>query len=452
MQYRILRSLILVALLVFSSLDSFTQKLTKYVVLITIDGLRPEFYLEEKWGMPNLRYMMQQGVAAKSVIPVYPSVTYPNHTSLITGVVPARHGVYHNGPPDPKGRTNWYWFYDSIKVKTIFDAMRADGRKTASLLWPVTVDAPIDYNIPPIKNPLTNDRTMAIQYVRPEGLWKEVQDKATGELKPEDWNLTDHELLWDENIGRAASYIIKEYRPGFFTIHFVMTDHYQHSYGRDHYLTKAAVSGVDRSLRNIIEAVNRAGITDSTAIIITGDHGFEDIYRRFNPNLLLKENGILNNEKDWKAYFFATGGSSFLYLKEMDDFKTLNKIKSLFSNLPDSIKQYFQIIDKEQLKMNGADPSASFAISGMNGTTMGNSYKNALIENFKSVKGQHGFLPDHKEAYTGFIGYGAGFKKGVLVESMKILDVAPVIVELTGINFPIDQLTFDKKLIKQILK
>ena len=101
MQYRILRSLILVALLIFSSVDSFTQKLTKYVVLITIDGLRPEFYLEEKWGMPNLRYMMQQGVAAKSVIPVYPSVTYPNHTSLITGVVPARHGVYHNGPPDP---------------------------------------------------------------------------------------------------------------------------------------------------------------------------------------------------------------------------------------------------------------------------------------------------------------------------------------------------------------
>src|SRR5690606_15306747 len=116
------------------------------------------------------------------------------------------------------------------KVKTLFDAMLDDGRKTASLLWPVTVNAPIDFNIPPIVNPQTKDRTMAVQYVRPPELWKEVQDSATGILKPEDWNLTDNELLWDENIGRSAAYIMREYRPGFFTIHFVMTDHYQHGY------------------------------------------------------------------------------------------------------------------------------------------------------------------------------------------------------------------------------
>lgn len=438
-------------ILLFFSFVSFGQQRAKYVVLVTIDGLRPEFYLNENWGMPNLRFMMQNGVAVKEAVPVYPSVTYPNHTTLVTGVVTARHGIYHNGPFSSKGRTLWYWFYDSVKVKTLFEAMRDAGKKTASILWPVTVNAPIDYNIPPITNPETKDRTMAINYVRPRSLWQEVQDSATGVLKPEDWDITDGELLWDENIGRAAAYIIKQYRPGFLALHLVMSDHSQHSYGRDHYMTKAAVSGADRSLRTILEAVNRAGIADSTAIIVTGDHGFANVYRRFNPNILLKRNKLFEDEQHWKAVFFASGASSFLYLKDKQDKTTLKAVKKLLTQLPDSIKQYFQVIDKERLERAGADPSSALALSGLKGTTVGNSSDGELIEAFKSVKGQHGLFPDHAEMYTGFVGYGAGFKKGVIVDRIELLDVAPIIVGLTGIDFPPRQLKKADDLLKKML-
>src|ERR1700760_2751378 len=95
----------------------------KYIVLITIDGLRPEFYLDPGWNMVNLRHLMEQGVAAKGVNPVFPSVTYPDHTTLITGVLPAKHGIYFNSPFRPRGESGQsYVYYDSIKVPTLFDA------------------------------------------------------------------------------------------------------------------------------------------------------------------------------------------------------------------------------------------------------------------------------------------------------------------------------------------
>lgn len=441
----------MVIALLFSFTLSFAQGKAKYVVLITIDGLRPEFYLDERWGMPNLRHMMEHGVAAKGVVPVYPSVTYVNHTSMITGVVPARHGIYYNGPFDVNGKSKWYWYYDAIKVKTVFNVMQEAKQKTASILWPVTVNAPIDYNIPPIVDPVTKDRTKAAKYVRPLYLWTEIQDGATGKLKPEDWDLSDHEIKWDQNISRAAAYMIEKYRPNFFAIHFVTADHSQHLHGLDDYLTKAAITGIDNGLRNIMEAVKRAGIADSTAIIITGDHGFENVYRRFNPNVLLKSNKLFNHEHDWKAAFYASGGSSFLYLKDKNDAQTLKQVKQLLADLPDSVKQYFRVIDKEMLKDVGSDPLAAIALSGMKGTTVGNSIKGQLLENFKSVKGQHGFFPDNANMFTGFVGYGAGFKKGVMVQQMKLLDIAPIIATLTNSNFPEGQLKIDQKLMTQLI-
>ncbi len=439
-------------LIMFSTTWAFSQEpAAKHVILITVDGLRPEFYLEESWGMPNLRYMMENGVAAKSAVPVFPSVTYPNHTTLITGVAPASHGIYFNGPFNSRGRNIWYWYYDSIKATTLFDAMRQSNKKTASILWPVTVNAPIDYNIPPIINPETKDRTMATQFVRPLSLWKEVQDRATGILKPEDWDINGEELLWDQNIGRAASYIIQEYKPEFLAIHFILSDHNQHAQGRDNYQAKAAVSGIDRSLRSILEALKRAGISENTSIIVTGDHGFKNIYRRFNPNVLLREANILKDENDWKAVFYASGGSSFLYLKDKTDKQTLNKVEKLLNGVPDSVRHFFQVIDKRRLDSIGSDPFAVLALSGMNGTTMGNGFNGGLVESLGTTKGQHGFFPDDDEIFTGFVGYGAGFRKGVMVDRLELTDVTPIIVALSGIKFPESQLKTNKKLMKQLM-
>ena len=411
----------------------------KYVVLITIDGLRPEFYLDSSWGMVNLRHLMSEGVAAKGVNPVFPSVTYPDHTTIITGVAPARHGIYFNSPFRPRGEGGQsYVYYDSIKVETIFDAMRKAGRTTADIIWPVTVHAPIDFNVPDIAQPGSRDRRgITAEYVYPVGLWNVLQDSVVGRLEAADWNMFDDELVMDENIGRMGAYLIKKHRPGLTAIHFAAADHYQHEYGRDGYAVRAAVAGIDRGIKSVLEAVRRAGIKDSTAIIVTGDHGFEDVYRVLQPNVLLRQNGLLTDVRrdQWRAQFYQQGGSAFLVLKDPGDREALSRVVAVFRGLPDSVRQYFAIIDKERLEKMGAFPGAALAISGLKGTAFGSKQDGRLIDVLPVVKGNHGFFPDHQEIRTGFVASGPGIRQGLVLPEMNIVDICPLIVRLAGIPF-----------------
>jgi predicted AlkP superfamily pyrophosphatase or phosphodiesterase len=429
------------AMLLFAGLAATAQKkVATHVVLITIDGFRPEFYLDSTYGMMTVRQMMKQGVAAEGVDPVFPSVTYPDHTTMITGVTPAKHGIIYNTPFEAEGQTGkWYWDYSLIKVPTLWDAMHKAGRKTACVRWPVTVGAPIDFRIPEYWDykHMADARPYLAEAVSPRSLWKEVQDSATGYLQAEDLNADDNELIQDENAARMASYIIRKYKPGFLAVHLACTDHYEHQDGRESYMVRAAVAGADRGVKSMLEAIKRAGITDSTLVIVTGDHGFENVYRSFSPNVLLKQNGLIGDVKkgDWKAQFHSSGGSAFLQLKDPKDQQTIQQVRTLLNNLPDSVKQYFTVLEKDKLVAVGADPAVSLALTGLKGTTFGAGLK-TLMENFDKVKGTHGFYPDHKEIETGFVAVGPGLKKAVIIPKMKLLDVAPFIVKEADLSFP----------------
>ncbi|OKS86386.1 alkaline phosphatase family protein [Mucilaginibacter polytrichastri] len=412
----------------------------KYVIMVTIDGFRPEFYLDSTYAMPTVRELMKNGVAATALNPVFPSVTYPDHTTMVSGVTPAKHGIYYNTPFEPEGVTGkWNWDYKLIKVPTLWDAMHKAGKKTACVRWPVTLNAPIDYRIPEYWNykNMADAREYTAAATQPASLWKEVQDNATGMLEADDFNATNNELIQDETTARIAGYIIKKYKPNFIALHLACTDHYEHENGRDHYMVKASVAGADRAIKTLLESINRAKIADSTVIIILGDHGFENIYRSFNPNYLLKQAGLINDVKtgNWKAQFHSSGGSSFLQLKDKNDQATLKKVQSILAQQPDSVKAYYQVIDKAQLNKIGADPGVLLALSGLKGTTFGNK-ADVAVERFKGVKGTHGFFPDHKEIQTGFVAFGAGLKKGIVIPIMNMVDIAPLVCKLTGVTLP----------------
>lgn len=437
------------------SIGQFAEAQTaaaKYVVLVTVDGFRPEFYLDSTYAMPTVREFMKNGVATLGLNPVFPSVTYPDHTTMITGVTPAKHGIYYNTPFEAGGPTGkWYWDYNLIKVPTLWDAMHKAGKTTACVRWPVTLNAPIDYRIPEYWNykSMGDAREYTAAATQPASLWKEVQDNATGLLAANDLNAVNNELVQDENVARMAGYIIKKYKPNFLALHLACTDHYEHENGRDHYMVKASVAGADRAIKTLAESLNRAKIADSTVIIVMGDHGFENVYRSLNPNYLLKQAGLITDAKtgNWKAMFHSSGGSSFLQLKNSGDKATLKNVATILAQQPDSMKAYFQVISKREMDQIGADPGVMLALSGRNGTTLGNSSE-ILIQNFKGVKGMHGFFPDHKQMQTGFVAFGPGLKKGVLVPVMNMVDVAPLITKLTGLTMP----TMDGKLYPEMFE
>jgi len=91
------------------------------VVLISIDGLKPDYVLEaDKHGLkiPNLRRLVKEGAFATTVTGNMPTVTYPSHTTMVTGVSPSKHGIYTNSPFDPFGKNQggWNWYAEDIKV------------------------------------------------------------------------------------------------------------------------------------------------------------------------------------------------------------------------------------------------------------------------------------------------------------------------------------------------
>jgi predicted AlkP superfamily pyrophosphatase or phosphodiesterase len=118
--------------------------------------------------------MKLEGAHALGVEGVFPTVTYPSHTSMITGVRPAVHGIIQNrifeAPTDTQTR-EWYWFAEALKTETLWSVAKKAGLVTASVGWPVTVGADIDYNVPEISDPPGSRANTDCQYATPR-LWR----------------------------------------------------------------------------------------------------------------------------------------------------------------------------------------------------------------------------------------------------------------------------------------
>lgn len=421
-----------------TSVLAFTETLyaqpAKHVVVITIDGFRPDFYREASWGAVNMQQMAKQGVSADGVNSIFPSLTFPNHTSIITGVRSARHGIYHNSPVSMDGSSvEWYWYEKDIRVKTLWDAVREEGGVTASVNWPVSVGDAVDYNIPIIKKKGLTQLAATAQYSVPPGLMEEVQRYATGDLDSVSYNTNEDLLVIDQNVARITGYLIRKYKPTLTTVRLSAVDHFEHLDGREGDLVARAVSGADNAIGHIIECIHRAGIADSSVVIVTGDHGFVDVHTSFSPNFLLKQAGLFNDQKGkWKAQFKPAGGSSFLYLKDPEDKRTLKRVVELLSALPEFKAKKFEIVSRRQLDETGSDPRAALALNGTKGYSFVGTARAPFV---KSVnRGTHGYLPDFREIRTGFVAFGAGLKKDFSIPLMEIIDIAPLVTELLDLD------------------
>ncbi len=108
------------------------------VVLLSVDGLKPDYVLEaDRLGLkvPELRRLVADGAHATGVRGVTPTVTYPSHTTLLTGVSPSTHGIINNSPFDPMATNDngWYWYAEDIKVPTLWDQVTDAGLITANV-------------------------------------------------------------------------------------------------------------------------------------------------------------------------------------------------------------------------------------------------------------------------------------------------------------------------------
>lgn len=421
-----MKHLFVIACWLLAANFAFAQK-AEHVVIITIDGFRPDFYLDASWNTPHLHQLMQQGTHAKGVNSVFPSMTYPSHTAIVTGVWPAKHGVYYNGMFEPQGSTGKnYWNDSSIKVPTLWTAAQEKGLTAAALFWPVSADAPVKYNIPDIGG---LGEAVRVKYSRPEGF--------IASLKQDVFHDTARiEYGKDHNVAAIAAHVIKKDQPHLMAIHFFSVDHYQHQQGRQGPLVQAAVADADSSVGIVVAALKEAGIWEKTVLIVTGDHGFMDVKKQVHPNVWLAKAGLITDVKkdEWKAQFYSVGGSTYLYLKDKNDQQTLQQVKALLANLPEEEKKMFRLIDRQQLDKAGANPEVAFALSGENGASFGNAMTGEAIRPGKG--GAHGYFPDFREIRTGLVACGPGIRKGGVINEMNLRDIAPLVVKLLNLSLP----------------
>ena len=416
-----------------------------HVVLISIDGLRPEFYLDPQWGMVNVRQAMQKGAYAEGVRGSFPTVTYPSHTTIVSGVLPAKHGIYYNTPVEPLGISGkWFWYYKDIKVPTIWTAAKDAGLTTAGVSWPVTVGAPINYNLPeyvilPQGKGEKKDEIKAMSLEsNPKELFQEVQDYAVGKFN-EEYGASVDFYTSDQNKSRMAAYILRKYKPAFLALHIALLDHFEHEQGRDGDKVRSAIVGADVAIKTIMDAVEAAGMSKNTTFIITGDHGFVDIHTQFKPNVLLNQLGLYDdaNKESWKAYFQQSGGSAFLHLKDPNDKASLEKIKKGLAQLPEGIQRMYHVLDKEAIAKAQGDPTAAIALAAYQGFSFGASATGDMLAPVSG--GTHGYLPtDFKEIQTGFVTFGNGIKAGAVLPLIGQEDIAPLIAKLLNLNLKTD--------------
>ena len=414
------------------SCQTAEKKAVSHVVLISLDGSRPAFYMDSSWHAPNLQNLRKQGVfAAEGIQSIFPSVTYPSHTSLITGAYPATHGIYYNAPMGANPG-HWYWEESAIQCKTLWDAAKAAGLSTGAVFWPVTVGAPITYNFPvrrPEKGEKGDRLTIKYPYITPKDLLKEVEQQSGKAITAAD--LGEKDYAQSKTIATLSNYIIKTYKPSLMAVHFVGMDHAEHAHGTDGPEIHAMVRVTDSLVGTVIDAIKAAGIWDSTAVIITGDHGHTNITATFAPNVYLKKQGLIT-KKDWKAKFH----SGFLYLKDTNDQATLDSVVQIMKNTPEYQQGDFRIWDRKKLDQEGANPEVALALAMKEGIKTRNGENGPVMTPHTGpAQSSHGFDPAYPSMHTSFIAVGAGIAAHKNITGMGIKDVAPIVARLLHLDF-----------------
>ena len=416
------------------------QKPSPLLVVISVDGLRPDYVTAaDVHGaqVPNLRKFLREGTFAEGVTGVIPTVTYPSHTTLVTGVWPAKHGILANTTFDPlqKNHEGWYWYAEDIRVPTLWDAAAAAGRTTASIQWPVTVGAKINWNIPEVWRAGTTEDAKLVRAVSTSGLLAEAKasigDYRGGiEATPES----------DEVRGKYAVWILENKRPGLLTLHLIALDHVEHETEPFSPKSIAVLERLDAVIGKVREAAERTA-PGSAYVAVVSDHGFTKYDQQLNLFAAFRKANLFSVDdkgkiSDWRAVPWETGGSAAIVLKDPRNALTLATVRALLAKLAaDPANGIDRVVEAQELHRKGGYPNASFFVGLKPGWRTGSSLNGPVVSSLK-VGGTHGELPDLPDLRAAFFLVGPGVPAEKNLGLIDMRDIAPTLAKTVGLALP----------------
>jgi predicted AlkP superfamily pyrophosphatase or phosphodiesterase len=241
-------------------------------VVISIDGLAGYLLDDPKAPLPTIRRLAREGGFVAGGMKVSnPSVTWPNHTSLVTGVRPEKHGVLANGvlvrgavdvpvTVDPKRDKT-----DLVRTPTIYDAAHAAKLSTAEINWPCTRGAAsLDDSFPDVPEAVAHSTPRLRGELIAAGILADETDKSFTS-----GSVVGRDHVWTE----AACHVIRTRKPNLLFLHLLNVDATHHALGPQSPAGYTANAYADACVARVLAALAEAGIRDRTTVFVVADHG-----------------------------------------------------------------------------------------------------------------------------------------------------------------------------------
>lgn len=411
------------------------------LVVISLDSMGFRDLNELRDLVPNLAQLIEKGTWVKKVQGIFPTLTYPSHTSIITGQYPAVHGVVNNTKLQPRRLSpDWYWYRKDVKATPLYDVAREAGMTTAAFLWPVTAGSKIDYNLAEIfpNRIWTNQVMVSLKASSP---WFLMQmNHRYGKLR--------HGIKqpWlDDFITACAVDTLKNKQPDLTLIHLVDMDSMRHRYGVRSDEAKAALQRLDGRVARLIRATKDAGTYDQTNFVILGDHYQINVDKMIHLNQLFAKQGWLTPvdgkttyKGNWRVTAKTCDGETYVYTRGNVD---LGKVKQVIAG----VEGVEHIYDGAEAVKLGADPKCAFLVEAKPGYYFTDEVNRpAVVEKVDPASlgthdryhGVHGYGPNQPNYFTTAIFAGPDVREGATVEGAHLVDEGPTFAALLGLKYP----------------
>jgi len=392
---------LLVAVVGFVSVAKIQDKAeTPYVILISLDGFRHDYV--EKFNTPNLKKYISKGVSAEAMLPSYPSKTFPNHYTIVTGMYPDNHGLVDNS------------FYDSE-----LDIQYSTRNRSI-------VENPAFYGGTPLWQLVQQNGMKSASY-----FWVGSEAPVTGSF-PDYYHIYDGSVANETRIQAAVDWLElpASERPNFMTLYFSLVDSQGHATGPNAKETKETVLEADRLIGLLMEKLEDVDLPVN--IIITSDHGMHEIKPEKDSYLTIQE--LLKDFDQDKFRFVSNGAHGHFY---SDDKNYLKEIADVLKSR--SYSDRFELFFKPELPKHwhyGNNKRVGDLFIKINP----GHYPTSQVRKYSALKnqefrGEHGFDPDETEDMGAiFYAYGPNFKSGLKIGKFRNIHIYPMIAKVLGIT------------------
>lgn len=370
-----------------------------HIVLVSIDGFRWDY--PDKFATPAIDRLIASGVRAHSLRPVFPTLTFPNHYSIATGLNPSNHGIVANAFPS-RDRQRWYSLSDPAAV--------GDGS------W---------YGGEPVWVAAESGGLVAATY------FFVGSEAEIGGIRPTYWLPFDGSVPGATRVDQVLQWLIMpdETRPHVITLYFGNVDSTGHQFGPDAPQTAAAVAAADQFIGQLLDGIDQSPVSQRTYVILVSDHGMAT-HLPGSADLVLTDIVDLTD-----VSVVGSGAYAFLFFDQADPNRAVqirDTINSSWAHgqawLRDDVPVEWDVTPTSRFPDVIVQADDRYRVAENPGRLA------------QLPVGLHGWAPGYESMHGIFIASGPRLPEGMTVSTASVLDVFPLMLEILEIPLtaPID--------------